>query len=148
MKLNKKGFTLIELLAVIVILGVLMIVAVPAIGGVINNSRQNAMISSAKMYISTAQNLAAEDLVDGSSTLTLCYDVDNKDSSPFPDGTSTLTGRVEYASKKWTAYITDGTRSIKVESTSKRTDVFNTDGTSKTTDGAGCSTGTSKGTIQ
>ena len=31
MKMNKKGFTLIELLAVIIILGVLMIIAIPSV---------------------------------------------------------------------------------------------------------------------
>src|SRR5574344_914937 len=48
---NKKGFTLIELLAVIVILGVIMVIAVPAITNYINNSRKDSYISTAKQYI-------------------------------------------------------------------------------------------------
>lgn len=39
---NQKGLTLVELLAVIVILGVVAAIAVPAIGGIINNSKKNA----------------------------------------------------------------------------------------------------------
>ena len=38
-KLNKKGFTLVELLAVITIMGILMIVAVPAVQRTIRNTR-------------------------------------------------------------------------------------------------------------
>ena len=36
---NQKGFTLIELLAVIVILGIIAVIAVPLIGNVIKNSK-------------------------------------------------------------------------------------------------------------
>lgn len=39
-KLNKKGFTLIELLAVIIILGVLLLIAVPSVSKYITESRQ------------------------------------------------------------------------------------------------------------
>ena len=49
-KLNKKGFTLIELLAVIIILGVLMIIAIPAVTKYINDSRKSAYVDSAVHY--------------------------------------------------------------------------------------------------
>ena len=53
---NKNGFTLIELLAVITILGILMVIAVPSINAIITNSRKNVYITDAKTYISDARN--------------------------------------------------------------------------------------------
>ena len=51
-KSKKKGFTLIELLAVIIILGVLMVIAIPAVTSYIQNSRKSS-------YVTTAQNIVA-----------------------------------------------------------------------------------------
>jgi type IV pilus assembly protein PilA len=54
---NKKGFTLIELLAVIIILGILMIIAIPAVTSYISNSRKESYIKTAKEVIAGARNL-------------------------------------------------------------------------------------------
>ncbi|CAH1196629.1 hypothetical protein PAECIP111891_00914 [Paenibacillus allorhizoplanae] len=51
---NQKGLTLVELLAVIVILGVVAAIAVPAIGGIINNSKVNADAQSVELLKDTA----------------------------------------------------------------------------------------------
>jgi type IV pilus assembly protein PilA len=59
---NQKGLTLVELLAVIVILGVISAIAVPAIGGIITNSKINAdaqtetLIKDAAVQYLTATN--------------------------------------------------------------------------------------------
>jgi type IV pilus assembly protein PilA len=52
---NEKGFTLVELLAVIIILGVLLVIAVPAVSSYINDSRKNVYITTAKEYIKEAE---------------------------------------------------------------------------------------------
>lgn len=56
---NKNGFTLIEILAVIIIIGVVMLIAVPAVSNYINSSRKSAYITTAKEYIKEAQSKIA-----------------------------------------------------------------------------------------
>ena len=63
-KKKKKGFTLIELLAVIIILGILMVIAVPAVTKYINESRKNSYINSAKGIIAGATTLANSESLD------------------------------------------------------------------------------------
>lgn len=52
---NSDGFTLIELLAVIVILGILMITAIPAVTKYINSSKKSTFADSAGAYINAAR---------------------------------------------------------------------------------------------
>ncbi len=54
-EIKKNGFTLIELLAVIVILGIIMVIAVPAVTKYIDKSKKDSFVSTAKMYIDAAQ---------------------------------------------------------------------------------------------
>ncbi|UJF35975.1 prepilin-type N-terminal cleavage/methylation domain-containing protein [Paenibacillus hexagrammi] len=56
-KINKdeKGFTLIELLAVIVILAIIAAIAVPLINGIIQRSRNNADIATARQISEAAR---------------------------------------------------------------------------------------------
>ena len=54
--MNKRGFTLIELLAVIVILGILLAVAIPAVSQYINRSRKDSLVSEAKLYIDSVRD--------------------------------------------------------------------------------------------
>ena len=66
-KINDKGFTLIELLAVIVIMGILMMVAIPAVSRTIENSRKDTFLDIAKQYANSAKTLWAADGIECSS---------------------------------------------------------------------------------
>ena len=68
MKKNTKGFTLIELLAVIVILAIIMVTAVPQILNVIDNSRKSAWKSNVKMIETAMEENEAIIGVNGTTT--------------------------------------------------------------------------------
>ena len=58
---NNKGFTLVELLAVIVIMGILMMVAIPSVTRTIENSRKDTFVDIAKSYANAARTLWTSD---------------------------------------------------------------------------------------
>ncbi len=62
-KLNNVGFTLIELLAVITIMGILMMVAIPSVSRTIENSRRDTFADNAMTYVSTVRNAVMADEV-------------------------------------------------------------------------------------
>lgn len=64
----KKGFTLVELLAVIVVLAILSLVAIPIIGSVIDSGKESATENSAKFYIDEVEDKFTEWVIEGIPT--------------------------------------------------------------------------------
>ncbi|MFD2672559.1 type II secretion system protein [Marinicrinis sediminis] len=57
---DEKGLTLIELLAVIVILGIVAAIAIPAISGILENSERKAQMANAQVIIDSARLAIAD----------------------------------------------------------------------------------------
>ena len=97
-KSMKNGFTLIELLAVIIILGILMIIAIPSVTSYINNSRKSAYVDTAKQIVSGARNKVNEGKLDMFSTDTTYYipasyiETENASKSPYGEFTEAYVG--------------------------------------------------------
>jgi type IV pilus assembly protein PilA len=87
--INSKGFTLIELLAVITILGILMIVAIPSVSRTIENSRRDTFADIALEYLdSVRESVLADELVCYTAADTgLAANNDSRTYASLPDGT-------------------------------------------------------------
>lgn len=65
--MNKNsGFTLVELLAVITVLGLLLTIAIPRIGNIIDDSKRNSFLGEAQAVYRTAKMKALDLANDGS----------------------------------------------------------------------------------
>ena len=53
---NRKGFTLVELLAVIVIMAILLMVAIPAVNNILQDVRKRTFVNEAKTIYNEAMN--------------------------------------------------------------------------------------------
>ncbi|KPN96418.1 prepilin-type N-terminal cleavage/methylation domain-containing protein [Lysinibacillus sp. ZYM-1] len=94
---NEKGLTLVELLAVIVILAIIAAIAVPAIGNIINKSKDRAILAEASNILAGAK-IAYIDGACGESD-NVCSAEELKD---FVDGIELATNdQVEYNEKEW-----------------------------------------------
>jgi len=63
----KKGFTLIELLAVIVILAIIALIATPIVLNIISDTRENAKVRSAELYLTAVEQAVLRKKMDDTS---------------------------------------------------------------------------------
>ena len=88
---NKKGFTLIELLAVIIILGLIMLIAIPSVTHYISDSRKKTYINTAKELIAGARIIVNEGELETYSLDTTyyldgeCIPIESIYKSPYAD---------------------------------------------------------------
>ena len=106
---KKKGFTLIELLAVIIILGILMIIAIPSVTNYISDSRKSAYVDTAKEIVSGTRNLVNDGKLGMYDTNTTYYipasyiNTENGLKSPYGEFTEAYVG-VVYDGKGYKYY--------------------------------------------
>ena len=86
---SKKGVTLVELLAVIVILGIIAAIAVPAIGGLIERQRENAAEQSFEIVLDQAKTYVLGEGLAAGNTFDLADMIPGYlEESPFDDFTA------------------------------------------------------------
>ncbi len=87
-----KGFTLVELLAVIVILAIILIIAMPKISDVINNSKKASFEATAKTVASQAEKKKMEkEILEDTSSIS-CSDIVKLNDSDYGACTITFDG--------------------------------------------------------
>ncbi len=103
---NERGLTLIELLAVVVILAIIAAIAIPAIGGLMDNTKKDAhvanaqqMVSSARLYLTGDKITAKEVTLDKLITDGYMEDVEDPDTKTTVKNGTTTTGYDGTASK-------------------------------------------------
>ncbi len=119
---NKKGFTLVELLAVIVILGVLLMIAVPAVQNVIKKTKNNATQKQAELFIDAAKKMA---IIDEATSDMLIYKLSDLDSDVDKNRfTGMVVALKENGSYKYYIYLNDSVNKKTIGNNDNNNDIF------------------------
>ena len=85
-KNNKKGFTLVELIAVIAILSILLVMALPQVLELFNDSRESAFITQVQsIYRAAEEQYVSDQLLPNAGTTTTSYCKDETNSNTEND---------------------------------------------------------------
>lgn len=116
--MNKKGFSLIELLAVIVILGLILVIAVPNVVKMVDDFRKKdriemlkkSAISAVKEYIVDGNLSASSVSCNDSETFEVSIEVDTLISAKYLDDDEYYSGKTisvtyDCVNKKFTNYV-------------------------------------------
>lgn len=122
--MKKKGFTLVELLAVIVILAVILVIALPQMMDTIDDAKEASLISSAKLIAASAETKKATNNTLGINDTITCDDLtkiteDYKNCNIIFDDNGSAYVSIEGAGKFEGKYICSGTRTEAVISDEK-----------------------------
>ncbi|WP_214700661.1 prepilin-type N-terminal cleavage/methylation domain-containing protein [Exiguobacterium sp. s57] len=82
---DERGLTLVELLVVVVILGIIAAIAVVAIGGIIENSKKDAMVADARQMVSAAKLYTASNPVSTDTTMKFAGTTGSVDGTQYVD---------------------------------------------------------------
>ena len=92
---NKKGFTLVELLAVIVVLAIIILIAMPAVLSSMEKARKNSFAVEANEVIRAAQTAYADAVMQGKSGNTFCITYDYLKNGFLEKNDNSYTGSVK-----------------------------------------------------
>ena len=111
---KKKGFTLIELLATLVILAFILVIAVPRIVNVIDNSKLGTITSSAKVVLDSAEKKQSENQVLENPSNINCENVSKLNDTDYNSCDLTFNNHIPYivlvGSGKLEGYKCEGTK--------------------------------------
>ncbi|MGL4953724.1 MAG: type II secretion system protein [Culicoidibacterales bacterium] len=100
---NQKGITLVELLAVMVIVGIIAAISIPAIGNLIENTRKDAFIATAQNVTEAARLVVAQnsEACDDADGCIIDFTIDEDDATAlagaaYIEKLSATTATVEY----------------------------------------------------
>jgi type IV pilus assembly protein PilA len=98
---KEKGFTLVELLAVIVILGIIVAIAIPAVGNIIDNAQTEANDAQIELVVDAARLFDVQNTMADGETILVSDLVDYgylelRDSDTITGGVEKTSSGLEY----------------------------------------------------